>query len=170
MRSHRSRLVIALPIVLAACTVWIRHPEYYASQVVELVDAQGEAITTCYDKVLEAQPEAQGQVVVSFAVVKKTGKFERIEVEADTTAPPALTKCVLDSLGTMSLEPPDRADGLLTLVWRFKLGKPRAEVTAVEATPTEPTSEETPSEPSEPPSEGGEVESGEETTSSPPAG
>jgi hypothetical protein len=120
----------SLPFVLlalSACTPWLRDADFYASELEERLDARGETIAACYDRQLEQDPQAAGELVVHFEIAAKTGRFEAIAVDAARSSVPApLAACVTDDLATLTMDPPDARRAAVTFAWNFVRGPAKA--------------------------------------------
>ncbi|TPV92593.1 MAG: AgmX/PglI C-terminal domain-containing protein [Myxococcales bacterium FL481] len=119
-----------LTVVSSACTLYAREADEYQRVTRELVDAHGPAIKSCYDTALVADAAASGTVVVAFTVERKSGRVVGATAAAGTTAPPALSSCVITAMNGLQLDPPDRRDGLATFTWEFKANRPRPSASA----------------------------------------
>lgn len=120
----------SIPLVLlalAGCTPWLRDADFYASELEERLDARSEAIAACYDRLLEHDPQAAGELVVHFEIAEKSGKFEAIAVDAarSSVAEP-LAACVTNELATQTMDPPDARRAEVTFAWTFVRGPAKA--------------------------------------------
>lgn len=112
--------LLALAVAAAGCSVNIRSPEQYRDDTQALLETRNAAIKTCYDDALKTKTDLTGRVTVHFMVEKKTGKITNpAAVPAGTTAPEALTTCVVNSINGLVLTPPDDNDGDATFVYDF---------------------------------------------------
>ncbi|MEM6993490.1 MAG: hypothetical protein AAF721_23450 [Myxococcota bacterium] len=149
-------LPLSLFVFAAGCVVWIREPEAYRDEIVELVEVRDEAIAGCYDAVLaQAQHEAEkieradqgpyadigpavkartgdlhGTVGVRFVAARRTGAITASLVPEATTAPQGVADCVVEHVGGLQLEPADERDGRVTLLFRLESGSRQARAPA----------------------------------------
>jgi hypothetical protein len=113
---------IALIVLVGAvgCTFIARDTETYRKDTRALIEERNGDIKSCYDTALAANPTQSGDVVVNFTVEKKTGNFTNVAVDPNaTTAPEALSNCVLRALEGLKLTPEDQREGQATFTWRF---------------------------------------------------
>lgn len=115
-----------IPLLLSAgCSFHARDADSYRTDTRELVDTRSPDIKDCYDVALQTNETVSGTVVVNFTVEKKTGKIMNPVVDPQTTAPPELAKCVVDSIDGLQLDPPDQREGQASFTWRFEVGEPK---------------------------------------------
>ncbi len=115
---------LALPLLLAATAALgcghTRTPDQYHDDVMALLATKNDAIKTCYDEALKADPKVQGEVVVSFKVFAVTGVVNRVELIKDqSSAPEALGQCVTGAIKGLMLNPADDNSGNATYTWQF---------------------------------------------------
>jgi hypothetical protein len=113
----------------AGCSFIARDTETYKKDNRSLVETRTSDIKACYDTALAADPTLSGEVVVSWTVEKKTGKFTNITVLSDkSTAPEGLQNCVMSALEGLTFPKPDRREGQVqSFTWSFQgQGKPAA--------------------------------------------
>jgi hypothetical protein len=104
----------------AACAFYVRSPDDYRRAVRNLLDDKRGDVDACFKRAYDADAQVKGQVTVAFTVEPKTGKIVKPEVvNAKTTAPEALSKCVLASLDGLVLTPADQKAGAATFTWDF---------------------------------------------------
>lgn len=126
--------LIALTAGLAGCSFAARSPDMYRDDTAALLETRSAQVKACYDGALKATPNIQGAVTVAFSVEPDTGAITNVEpVPAGTTAPDALSKCVVDSLQGLVLSPADQRLGKGTFVYEFSPGAPVAPVEAAPA-------------------------------------
>jgi len=142
----------AVPLVLlltTGCVVWMREPDAYRAEIVERVETRDETVQACYDALLvrrqseiEAEERAsqgpyadigpvvsarvnelQGNVVATVTVGADTGKMTMAVDAAGTSAPPEVAQCVLDSMDALSIAPPDKREGTVTLAFVLQVGQ-----------------------------------------------
>ena len=114
-------------ISLAGCSFAARSPDMYRDDTQALLATRDAQVKACYDQALATNKEQQGRVTVKFLVEHDTGKVINVAADpAGTTAPEPLTKCVVDSLQGLVLNPPDKRDGDASYVWEFVVGPPPA--------------------------------------------
>lgn len=119
--------VLALVAGVAGCSFAARSPEMYAKDTQDVLSTRNAQIKTCYDEALKTNKELQGKVTIKLLVEHETGKVSNVAADpAGTTAPEPLTKCVVDSLQGLVLQPPDQRDGDATFVYDFTVGPPPA--------------------------------------------
>lgn len=125
--TKRMRSIPLVVLAVAGCTPWLRDADFYASELEERLDARSETIAACYDRQLEADPQAAGELVVRFEIAAKTGRFEAITVDAARSSVPApLAACVTDDLATLTMDPPDARRAAVTFAWNFVRGPAKA--------------------------------------------
>jgi hypothetical protein len=106
----------------SGCVLWQRDPEFYTSELTELLEGKTEAMQACYDRVLEQQdPNAEGELVASFDVLEDTGALANVVV-SKRDAPDALADCVTAELVQLRLDPPDVNPAHATFTWQFTRG------------------------------------------------
>lgn len=112
---------------ITGCSFAARSPDMYRDDTQALLETKSGQIKTCYDEALKATKDAQGRVTVKMLVQHDTGAVTNVAADpAGTTAPEALTKCVVDSLQGLVLAPPDKRDGDASFVYEFTVGAPPA--------------------------------------------
>jgi hypothetical protein len=125
MAKHARISMLAFIVAsLSGCVMWQRDPEFYTTELTELLEDRSEDIEICYDRVLsDSDPEASGDVVVKFVVAADTGVLTNIEIDREhSTVPEPLAACVTDQLATLKLDPPDVNTGNATFTWEFRRG------------------------------------------------
>ncbi len=111
---------------LLGCQFYARSPEDYAKETEALVATKKDEIKSCYDEVLEEDKKAGGVVAVNFTVESKTGKIVNPVVDDEkTTAPEALSSCVVKSMEGLTLDPPDQREGVASFEYEFKANAPK---------------------------------------------
>jgi hypothetical protein len=121
-----SIMFLAASTVVPGCTCVARDAETYRADTRNVLETQSRAVKDCYDVALTTDPKLDGQVVVKFKVEKKTGKILNTEVDKERTkAPETLSKCIVDAIDGLTLDPVDQRDGLATFTWTFKANEPR---------------------------------------------
>ena len=114
---------IAPCVAIAACA-HARSPQAYEADTAKVIATQSGTIKACYDKVLATTPTAAGRVTVNFAVAEKTGQITNPQLDsAQTTAPDAVSQCVLAALPALVIAPADPKRGLATWAWDFSASK-----------------------------------------------
>ncbi len=112
---HRYTMFLAI----AGCAS-ARTPDAYRADTEKAFATKSDEIKSCYDKVLAASPSAGGRVTVKFAVEEKTGKIVNPTVDnSQTTAPEAVSQCVLSAIPAVAITPGDRKRGDATWTWEF---------------------------------------------------
>lgn len=126
MSSLHKSYALLLTAFLGGCQFYARSPEDYAKETEGLLATKSEDIKSCYDKVLKKDKDAAGVVAINFKVEKKTGNvIEPTVDDAKTTAPKALSKCVIKAMEGLTLDPPDQRDGMASFEYEFKANPPR---------------------------------------------
>ena len=116
-----SLLFVAASAVIPGCTCLARDAETYRADTRSLVETRNKTIKDCYDVALTTDPKTSGTVVVTFKVEKKTGKILDTKVDAaNTKAPEGLSKCIVEAVDGLTLDPVDQRDGLATFSWEFR--------------------------------------------------
>jgi hypothetical protein len=123
MRNFTSFLTVSVAFTLG-CSFIARGPEDYRDATAEVLEAKRAEIKSCYDGHLERDPTMGGKVVLNFTVEQKTGTFTNVQADPATTAPEALTGCVMTAIQGLKLAPEDRRDGLATFSWEFRANTP----------------------------------------------
>ncbi len=115
--------LFALTVGAVGCSVTARDPNMYAQDTQKVLESRNAAIKTCYDQILKTDSKVAGTVTVKFTVKTETGDLSDIKVDAaGTTAPEALSQCVVTSIQGLKLAPPDDKEGLATFTWNFQVG------------------------------------------------
>lgn len=123
---HKSYALLLTATFLGGCQFYARSPEDYSKETQALLATKSEDIKGCYDKVLKKDKDAAGVVAINFKVEKKTGKVVEPTVDdAKTTAPKALSKCVVKAMEGLTLDPPDQRDGIASFEYEFTANPPR---------------------------------------------
>jgi hypothetical protein len=127
-----SLLFVAVSAVVPGCTCVARDSETYKNDTRSLLETRNKAIKDCYDVALTTDPKLSGEVVVNFTVEKKTGKIMNTQVDAARTkAPESLSKCIVEAVDGLILDPVDQRDGQATFSYKFRANEPKpAEETA----------------------------------------
>jgi hypothetical protein len=121
-----SLMFLTASAVVPGCTCMARDAETYRADTRGLLETRTRAIKDCYDVALTTDPKLDGQVVVKFKVEKKTGKILDTAVDKERTkAPESLSKCIVDAVDGLTLDPVDQRDGLATFSWTFKANEPK---------------------------------------------
>ena len=98
----------------------IRDADTYRRDTRDLLSTRNGMIKGCYDEQLKAGVKPSGKVVVNFIVQEETGQIINASLDAaNTTAPETLSKCVLDAIGGLTLDPADQQQGIASFVWEF---------------------------------------------------
>jgi hypothetical protein len=120
-------LILVSLATVAGCSFAARSPEMYRDDVAAALAPKNAEIQACYDAVLKATPGAAGKVTVTFDVVEDTGQISNVAVDkAQTTAPDAVSGCVLKSINGLTINPPDARLGQGTWVYEFTAPPPAA--------------------------------------------
>ena len=121
-----STLLLAGSAVVPGCTCVARDAETYKADTRNLLETKNAQLKSCYDDALKADPALDGTVVVKFKVEKKTGKIIDTAVDSGRTkAPESLSKCIVEAVDGLTLDPVDQRDGMATFSWTFKANEPK---------------------------------------------
>lgn len=127
MRKSPNLALLALAVAAVGCSVAARDANMYAQDTQKVLESRNGAIKACYDQLLKTDKNISGTVTVKFTVKTETGDLADIKVDpAGTTAPEALSQCVVTSIQGLKLAPPDSQEGLATYSWSFQVGAPAA--------------------------------------------
>lgn len=102
------------------CSFVMRDETRYERDTREALQARQGQIRTCYEQTLAAEGKVEGETVITFTVQKQTGVFADATVNPASTAPEALSSCILAALDGVELDPVDQRDGVATFTWRFE--------------------------------------------------
>ena len=120
-----SLMFLTASAVVPGCTCMARDAETYRADTRGLLETRTRAIKDCYDVALTTDPKLDGQVVVKFKVEKKTGKIMDTAVDTERTkAPESLSKCIVEAVDGLTLDPVDQREGQATFSWTFKANDP----------------------------------------------
>ena len=118
--------LVAASAVMPGCSCVARDAETYRADTRSLLETRTRAVKDCYDVALTTDPKLDGQVVVTFKVEKKTGKILDTAVDkARTKAPDSLSKCIVEAVDGLTLDPVDQREGQATFSWTFKANEPK---------------------------------------------
>lgn len=160
MRKSPNLALLALAVAAVGCSVAARDANMYAQDTQKVLESRNGAIKACYDQLLKADKNVAGTVTVKFTVKTETGDLTDIKVDpAGTTAPEALSQCVVTSIQGLKLAPPDSQEGLATYSWSFQVGAPAAAVPAA-APPAAPAANAPPAAPATGASSGATLQAG----------
>ncbi|WP_434415142.1 hypothetical protein [Nannocystis pusilla] len=121
-----SLLFVAASAVLPGCSCVARDAETYKNDTRSLLETRNKAVKDCYDVALTTDPKTDGEVVVNFTVEKKTGKIINVVADKERTkAPESLSKCIVDAIDGLILDPVDQRDGQATFSWKFRANEPK---------------------------------------------
>lgn len=115
--------VAGVGLLLAACSssLQVRSPDEYREDTRTLLQSNSGEFQSCYDRALESDPNAGGEVAVVFEVAEETGQVEAAKIaEGETTASSALQQCVVQAVGNLSLQPPDEKRGEGKMLFSFR--------------------------------------------------
>ena len=111
--------IVCTAVALATTACIARGPDDYRKVTRSLVDTRKGDIERCFDK-------QAGKVVVDFTVEKKTGKIINVVADKERTkAPESLSKCIVEAIDGLILDPVDQRDGQATFTWRFRANEPK---------------------------------------------
>jgi len=86
----------------------------------KMLEPSNAAIKSCYDAALQKDRKLAGSVVITFEVERDTGHVKNANVDAArTTGGEALTKCIIDNIQDLKMDPPDPNQGEATFTWTF---------------------------------------------------
>ncbi len=112
--------IIGLASMSTGCSFIARGEDQYRTDTRALLETRNADIRACYDRELDGNPSLSGDVVVQFTVEKKTGTISNVTAAEGSSAPEALTNCVVGALeGGLALTPEDRRDGQATFTYSF---------------------------------------------------
>jgi hypothetical protein len=112
--------VLVIVIAVAGCGGTKRNTQQYRTDSERVLETRHAQIESCYQKVLEADPKAQGTLTVNFTVERKTGVFKNATIDAGkSNAPEALVNCVMGALAGLTLLPADKNEGRGTFVYKL---------------------------------------------------
>ncbi len=123
MRLLTTIAVFSLAVSFLGCSFQYhaRDADTYRRDTRALLSTKNADIRACYDQQLKTNENASGDVVVDFKVQEDTGTILNAAVNQErTTAPAALSQCVVDALDGLALDPPDAREGVATFTWEFK--------------------------------------------------
>ncbi|HEY0190000.1 MAG TPA: AgmX/PglI C-terminal domain-containing protein [Kofleriaceae bacterium] len=127
-------MAFAVLAATAACGGTARGLEAYRNDTSTLLETRNAQLKSCYDDALKADAKVAGTVTVQFVVAKKTGVISDVTVDqAKSSAPPALSQCVVNAVNGLTLAPPDKHEGHATFTYEFKPGNPPAAAPAAPA-------------------------------------
>ena len=116
----KNAIIILLASILPGCTCIARDTETYKKDTRTVLEGKNDAIKSCYDSALAANPAQSGNVVVTFIVEKKTGTITNVAADPNkSTAPEGLQQCVVTALEGLVLDPADQREGQATFTWTF---------------------------------------------------
>jgi hypothetical protein len=114
-------LLAATLCAASGCQFHARAADDYRKATRELLETRSGDIQSCYDAALKGDAKVSGLVVVKFKVEAETGKIVGTKVVAEqTTAPAALSQCVVEAIDELVLDPPDAREGDATFQWSFE--------------------------------------------------
>jgi len=123
LKSPLHLALFALTVGSVGCSVAARDANMYAQDTQKVLESRNAAIKACYDDALKTDTKVSGTVTVKFTVKPDTGDLTDIKVDAaGTTAPDALSNCVVTSIQGLKLAPADDQEGLATFTWNFQVG------------------------------------------------
>lgn len=125
MRTQTMAMVFLASGLAAGCSggFAVRNDTAYRDATREVLMAKNDAIRSCYDAELKAQPDLTGRLVMHFKVQAETGKVIDPQIDPKgTSAPPSLGQCVLQVVSDATLAPADAREGHATFSWEFKPG------------------------------------------------
>jgi hypothetical protein len=115
----QSLFVVSALTGLLGCQFNARSAKDYRDVTSQLLETRGAQIQSCYNDALKADASAKGSVVLHFNVAEDTGVLAGFEVQPESSAPSALSQCVVKSLEGLVLQPPDARKGDATFSWEF---------------------------------------------------
>lgn len=118
-KQMRRVLAVASLVGLFGCQFVARSPEEYRDATRQILESRSSQIQGCYDEVLKTDRNAKGSVVLHFTVTEETGVITGAEVLPESTAPSALSQCIVKAVEGLALNPPDQRKGDATFAWAF---------------------------------------------------
>jgi hypothetical protein len=113
--------LFGLLALTSGCSFHARDADSYRKATRALLETRSGDIKSCYDAELQKDPKVGGKVVVKFTVQKETGVITGTKVVEDkSTAPAALSECVVKAIDGLALDPPDERDGDAQFEWEFR--------------------------------------------------
>ena len=100
-------LVVVLALALAACSRTGTGAAVRTDITARMTSVQG-PIQQCYATVLKSNRKARGMLVVNFRAAPDSGQFDQLSIGRDEPNDPALRQCVLDEVGKLKLETPQK--------------------------------------------------------------
>jgi TonB family protein len=113
--------VVLCAVAASGCSFHARDASSYRKDTRALLSTKDPDIKSCYDAELKKDSKIAGTVVVKFKVEKETGKITDVKVDNDSNAPESLSKCVVQAIDGLALQPPDARDGDATFRWEFQV-------------------------------------------------
>jgi hypothetical protein len=128
IRSMTATLVLsALSMGALGCQFIARGPDDYRNDTRQLLESNSSSLKGCYDGVISSDKNATGTVTVSFTVEKETGRIKEVQIdESNSSAPPPVRECVVNSITGLELDPPDARDGQATFTYEFEIASQAA--------------------------------------------
>jgi outer membrane lipopolysaccharide assembly protein LptE/RlpB len=122
MRTLALTFVLSIAAVsVTGCSFHARDADGYRKATREVLETRSGDIQGCYDTALKTDAKVGGLVVVKFKVEAKTGKLVNTTVVPEqTTAPAALSECVVKAIDGLKIDPPDEREGDATFQWSFE--------------------------------------------------
>lgn len=124
MKTRTAIITLLLATSSFGCSVQfaVRDADMYRKDTRSLLETKNGIIKDCYDAQLKAEAKPTGKVVVNFVVEEETGQIINVALDAqNTTAPEALSKCIVEAISGLNLDPPDQNQGVASFVWEFNL-------------------------------------------------
>jgi hypothetical protein len=113
--------IATIALFAVGCSGTARGLEAYRTDTQHLLETRDAQLASCYDAALKADGKAAGTVAITFVVQKKSGQVTNPAIDpTKTTAPQAVSVCVLQAVQGLVLAPPDRNEGRATFVYEFK--------------------------------------------------
>lgn len=107
--ARASAVALALAASLAGCAN-SGFGEGVRKDVGARMTAAGAPISACYEAALARNRKLKGTMQLAFVAEKGTGKFTQVRVERTDLADPELERCVVEQVGRLALETPQKAN------------------------------------------------------------
>jgi hypothetical protein len=116
----------AVPLValalMSGCSFAARSADVYRDDTRSLLERKNSDIKACYDENLKTDPKLSGTVVLKFKVRAKTGQLANVKVDPEgTTAPESITRCIVQAVDGLKLDPGDEREADASFRWEFQV-------------------------------------------------
>jgi hypothetical protein len=118
----KGRMLTFVLLATSACSYLARDTPTYERDTSALLDTREQAVQACYDAELTRNPSLVGKLTVNFTVEKRTGKIIALEWDRNrSSVTETLATCVTSALYGLTLDEPDRRDGVATFSYAFRV-------------------------------------------------